>query len=102
MIVVVAVGLLAAVVAIQIRPYLPHRPSPGTRALRVTDMIRVALAGYATDALGHTFPRAIATWEALRHVVNAHSTNLKPHAITLKATEAEQGFALRNYSPSDA
>jgi hypothetical protein len=93
MIVLVAFGLVAAVVVPNFTGYRttcgsPHPVSPPER-------LRAAIAAYAADAPGNTFPGSIANWNELRRLVNAHGAELK-------ATEAEQGFALRNYSPIDA
>jgi type II secretory pathway pseudopilin PulG len=64
-------------------------------AVGTTESIRAALAAYAADTPGKTYPPRIASWEELVSVVN-------PNGATLNGTEAEQGFDLRGYTPIDS
>ena len=55
------------------------------------ESIRAAIAAYAADAAGNSFPLAIGDWTTLVNIVNPNGANLKP-------TDIEQGFTLRRYS----
>lgn len=58
------------------------------------ESVRAALAAYAADSSGNTFPATIADWGALTALVNSNGAMLKP-------TEKGQGFSLRTYTPID-
>ena len=93
MIVVAIIGILAA---IAVPNFIAYRNKSRVAAgVGTTESIRAAIAGFAADAAGNSFPGATANWAALTAVVNANGANLK-------ATEALQGLALRAYTPIDA
>ena len=93
MIVVAIIGILAA---IAVPNFIAYRNKSRVAAgVGTTESIRAAIAGFAADSVGNSFPGATANWAALTNVVNANGANLK-------ATEALQGLALRAYTPIDA
>lgn len=64
------------------------------RAIGSIESTRAALASYAADTPGNSYPARIASWEDLVKVVNSNGA-------TLKNTAAAQGFALRGYTAID-
>ncbi len=95
MIVVAIIGILAA---IAVPNFIAYRNKSRVAAgVGTTESIRAAIAGFAADSAGNTFPLAagMANWAALQTTVNANGANLK-------TTEALQGLALRAYTPIDA
>ena len=91
MIVVAIVGILAA---IAVPNFLAYRnKSRIAAAVGTVESIRAALAAYAADARGNSFPNATVTdWATLTAVVN-------PNGATLKDA-ADHGMMLRGYSPT--
>ena len=94
MIVVAIIGILAAIAVPNFIAY--RNKSRIAAAVGSTESIRAAIAGFAADSAGNTFPSAaqIADWATLAATVNANGANLK-------ATAALQGMDLRNYTPID-
>lgn len=93
MIVVVIIGFLAAVA---VPNFIAYRDkSRVASAVGSIESIRAAIAGYATDSDGNSYPAAISNYDDLTVLVNANGATLKP-------TEAEQGFELRGYTGIDA
>jgi type IV pilus assembly protein PilA len=93
MIVVAIIGILAA---IAVPNFIAYRDKARVAAgVGTTESIRGAMAGFAADSTGNTFPAAIANWAALVSACNANGS-------TLKATDTEQGLILINYTPFDS
>ena len=59
------------------------------------ESVRAALASYAADSSGNTFPAAIDDWDALVALANENGARLKQ-------TEKKQGFSLRRYTAMDS
>lgn len=94
MIVISVIGILATVA---IPNFLAYRnKSRVAVATGSVGSIRAALAAYASGSPGNSYPSSadIANYTNLVTIVNMHGASLK-------ATEAEQGFALRKYTPDD-
>jgi hypothetical protein len=85
---VLAVILVPNAIACRCR----NRMSPSVGSI---ESVRAALAAYAADAAGNSFPATMANWGELTSIVNANGA-------TLKNTAAEQGFDLRGYTASDS
>jgi prepilin-type N-terminal cleavage/methylation domain-containing protein len=88
MIVVAIVGILAAIAVPNFIAY--RNKSRIAAAVGSIESVRAAIAAYAADSAGNTFPSAMGDWAALTTIVNANGA-------TLKNTDAEQGFQLRSY-----
>jgi hypothetical protein len=58
------------------------------------ESVRAAIAAYAADSAGNSFPATMANWGELTMIVNANGA-------TLKNTAAKQGFHLRGYTAID-
>ncbi|ETX05473.1 hypothetical protein [Candidatus Entotheonella palauensis] len=86
----VVLALAAAIVI----PNLMVRPSRTAHGVGAIESIRAAIAAYAADSTGNTFPVAIDDWGALTVLVNSNGG-------ALKHTEKEQGVSLRGYSSID-
>jgi prepilin-type N-terminal cleavage/methylation domain-containing protein len=93
MIVVVIIGLLAAFAVPNFIAY--RNKSRVASAASSIESIRAAIAGYAAESNGNSYPAIISTYDDLTVLVNANGS-------TLKNTEAEQGFELRGYAGIDA
>lgn len=93
MIVVAIIGILAAIAVPNFFAY--RNKSRVSAAVSSIESIRTALAGYLTDSRGNSYPASINNYDELTTLVNAHGA-------TLKATEEEQGFELRDYTGVDA
>ena len=92
MIVVAIVGILAAIAVPNFIAY--RNKSRIAAAVGSIESVRAAVAAYAADSAGNTFPTVMGSWAALTVLVNANGA-------TLKDTEAQQGFTLRGYAPID-
>jgi len=93
MIVVAIVGILAAIAVPNFIAY--RNKSRIAAAVGSIESIRAAVAAYAADSAGNSFPQAaMNSWAALTVLVNANGA-------TLKNTEPEQGFQLRGYAAID-
>ena len=93
MIVVAIVGILAAIAVPNFIAY--RNKSRIASAVGSIESVRAAIAAYAADSNGNTFPSVMASYGDLTTVVNANGA-------TLKNTEAEQGFELRGYTGIDS
>jgi prepilin-type N-terminal cleavage/methylation domain-containing protein len=93
MIVVAIVGILAAIAVPNFIAY--RNKSRIAAAVGSIESVRAAIAAYAADSSGNTFPAQMNDWGSLVTVVNANGATLKP-------TEPEQGFELRGYTGIDA
>ena len=88
--------LLYLLLSVALPNFLTRRErSPMEAAIGTTESIRAALAAYAADSRGNSFPGQVANWEELVRVVN-------PNGANLKNTVAEQGFDLRAYTAIDS
>lgn len=86
MIVVAIIGILAAIAVPNFIAY--RNKSKVASGIATASSIRGALAGFAADSTGNSFPKTNVVnndWESLATVVNANGG-------TLKATAVEQGF----------
>ena len=88
MIVVAIIGILAAIAVPNFIAY--RNKSRIAAAVGSVESIRAAIAAYAADSAGNSFPLAIADWNALVGIVN-------PNGANLKATEVLQGFSFVQY-----
>ena len=95
MIVVAIVGILAAIAVPNFIAY--RNKSRIAAAVGSIESIRAAIAAYAADSVGNSFPDTtdISDYATLVALVNANGA-------TLKTTAAAQGFTLRGYGPVDA
>ena len=95
MIVVAIVGILAAIAVPNFIAY--RNKSRIAAAVGSIESIRAAIAGYAADSVGNTFPNAadISDYDSLMTLVNANGA-------TLMSTSLAQGFNLRLYTPIDS
>ncbi|ETW99253.1 MAG: hypothetical protein ETSY1_15740, partial [Candidatus Entotheonella factor] len=92
MIVVAIIGILASIAVPNFIAY--RNKSRVASAASTIASVRAAMAGYAAESNGNTYPTAIGNYGDLTTIVNANGA-------TLKSTEAEQGFELRNYTGID-
>ena len=92
MIVVAIVGILAAIAVPNFIAY--RNKSRIASAVGSIESVRAAIAAYAADASGNSFPTGIATYAKLLEVVNSNGANLKD-------AEKDQGFQFRKYTPGD-
>ena len=95
MIVVAIIGILASVA---IPNFLPYRQkSSVAAAMGSIDSIRAAIAAYAADSAGNTYPSStdIADYTSLVTLANANGATLNP-------IDTAQEFTLRAYSPMDS
>ena len=95
MIVVAIVGILAAIAVPNFIAY--RNKSRIAASVGSIESIRAAIAGYAADSVGNTFPNAadISDYATLTTLVNANGA-------TLMSTSLAQGFNLRLYTPIDS
>ncbi len=95
MIVVAIVGILAAIAVPNFIAY--RNKSRIASAVGTIESIRAAIAAYAADSPGNTFPDNddINSYDTLRTVVNANGANLK-------ATQVDQGFDFDSYTATDS
>ena len=89
MIVVAIIGILAAIAVPNFIAY--RNKSRIAAAVGSNESIRAAIAAYAADSAGNSFPLNIPDWASLINIVNPNGANLKP-------TDIEQGFTLRGYT----
>jgi hypothetical protein len=85
------------VLAVILVPNASERPQARSRISRVVgsaESVRAALAAYAADSDGNSFPTGIDNWDALRVIANANGADLPP-------TERKAGFSFRGYTASD-
>ena len=93
MIVVAIIGILAA---IAVPNFIAYRDKARVAAgVGTTQSIRGAVAGFAADSVGNTFPTAIGDWTALVAACNANGS-------TLKGTATAQGITLITYDTFDS
>jgi prepilin-type N-terminal cleavage/methylation domain-containing protein len=93
MIVVAIIGILAAIAVPNFIAY--RNKSRIAAAVGSIESIRAAIAAYAADSAGNTFPNdSMSTWANLLTIVNNNGATLKP-------SEAEQGFRLNGYDGID-
>jgi type IV pilus assembly protein PilA len=94
MIVVAIVGILAAIAVPNFIAY--RNKSRIAAAVGSIESIRAAIASYAADSVGNTFPADadMGSYALLRGIVNANGA-------TLTATENAQGFTWRGYAAVD-
>ena len=93
MIVVAIVGILAAIAVPNFIAY--RNKSRIAASVGSIESVRAALAAYAADSTGNSFPAAIADYTALVTVANANGTSLN-------ASDTAQGFNLTAYGAVDA
>jgi prepilin-type N-terminal cleavage/methylation domain-containing protein len=95
MIVVAIVGILAAIAVPNFIAY--RNKSRIAAAVGSIESIRAAVAAYAADSVGNTFPADadMGSYALLVGIVNANGA-------TLTATENAQGFSWRGYDAVDA
>ncbi|ETX04909.1 MAG: hypothetical protein ETSY2_26020 [Candidatus Entotheonella gemina] len=93
MIVVAIIGILASIAVPNFVAY--RNKSRVASAASSIASVRAALAGYAAESDGNSYPAAISSYGDLTTIVNANGA-------TLKATEVEQGIELRGYAGIDA
>ena len=97
MIVVAIIGILAA---IAVPNFIAYRNKSRVAAgVGTTESIRAAIAGFAADENGNSFPGPAASgditnWATLVATTGANGANLK-------ATAPQQGMNLRAYTPVD-
>ncbi len=92
MIVVVIIGLLVAVAVPKFAAYRDRTSIAA--ALASLESVRAAMASYAANSKGNTFPRSITTYSHLTGIIN-------PNGGSLKDAESDQGFMFRAYTPND-
>lgn len=92
MIFVAIVGILAAIAVPNFIAY--RNKSRIASAVGSIESVRAAIAAYAADSGGNTFPAVMGTYGDLTALVNANGA-------TLKNTEADQGFELCGYAGID-
>jgi prepilin-type N-terminal cleavage/methylation domain-containing protein len=94
MIVVAIVGILAAIAVPNFISY--RNKSRIAASVGSIESIRAAIAGYAADSVGNTFPADadMGDYASLVNIVNANGA-------TLTATENAQGFSWRGYDAVD-
>jgi prepilin-type N-terminal cleavage/methylation domain-containing protein len=93
---VVVVAIIAILGTVAVSAFLTYRDKSRVSAtVASSDAIRSALAGYATAHATMSYPAAIADYNSLVTLVNAHGGQLSP-------TSYKSGFTLQDYTAIDS
>lgn len=91
----IVVAIIAILASIAVPNFLAYRnKSRVASAVGTVESIRAALAGYAADSGGNSYPSELVDFDELKTMANENGT-------TLKGTEADQTFELQNYTGID-
>lgn len=92
MIVIAIIGILASIAVPNFIAY--RNKSLIASAVGSVESIRAAIAGYAAESVGNSYPETMDTYDDLTSVVNENGASLK-------STEKDQGIELRSYAGID-
>lgn len=89
--------IFGALCMVVLPDFIAYRHRPPSPLVGLIESVRAAIAAYAADSVGNSFPSDsdISNYAALVTIVNANGA-------TLTMSEAAQGFTLRRYTAIDA